>query len=87
MAYSQRERGPIRIADDSILNNHERIKNYFAKAYVYPTEGTNRYFSARQYNNAGEQREVLNRMGGFGKETVIICIEPPNKMISHSPII
>ncbi|MEX5486354.1 hypothetical protein IC611_14155 [Proteus mirabilis] len=26
LAYSQRERGPIRIADDSILNNHERIK-------------------------------------------------------------
>lgn len=67
LAYSQRERGPIRIADDSILNNHERIKNYFAKAYVYPTEEQTVIFSARQYNNAGEQREVLNRMGGYGK--------------------
>ncbi len=67
LAYSQRERGPIRIADDSILNNHERIKNYFAKAYVYPTEEQTVIFSARQYNNAGEQREVLARMGGYGQ--------------------
>lgn len=67
LAYSQRERGPIHLADNSILNNHERVKNYFAKAYIYPTEEQTLIFSARRYNNAGEQREILARMGGYGK--------------------
>lgn len=67
LAYSQRERGPIHLADNSILNNHERVKNYFAKAYIYPTEEQTLIFSARRYNNAGEQREVLARMGGYRK--------------------
>lgn len=67
LAYSQRERGPIRLADNSVLNNQESVKNYFAKAYIYPTEEQTVIFSARRYNNAGEQREVLARMGGYGR--------------------
>lgn len=68
LAYSQRERGPIHLADNSTLNNQEQIKNYFTKVYAYPTETQTLILSARQYNNSGDQRQVLHRMGGYGKK-------------------
>ncbi|MCK9782623.1 TonB-dependent receptor plug domain-containing protein, partial [Proteus columbae] len=66
-AYSQRQRGPIRLANGDKLENHEHVNNFFAKAYLYPTENQTLIFSARHYENKGTQREVLHRMGGFGK--------------------
>ncbi|MCO7050321.1 TonB-dependent receptor [Proteus terrae] len=66
-AYSQRQRGPIHLANGKKLENHEHINNFFAKAYLYPTENQTLIFSARHYENKGTQREVLHRMGGFGK--------------------
>lgn len=66
-AYNQRQRGPIRLANGDKLENHEHIKNFFAKTYFYPTENQTLILSARHYDNSGEQREVLHRMGGFGK--------------------
>ncbi|MEQ4923591.1 TonB-dependent receptor domain-containing protein [Proteus hauseri] len=67
IAYSQHQRGPIRLADGEIMDNHEYVKNYFAKAHLYPTESQTFILSARHYDNRGEQREVLHRMGGYGK--------------------
>ncbi|WP_311747971.1 TonB-dependent receptor domain-containing protein [Proteus penneri] len=67
LAYTQRQRGPIRLANGEKMENNEHIKNFFAKAYLYPTENQTIIFSARHYDNSGEQREVLHRMGGFGK--------------------
>ncbi|MBI6530348.1 TonB-dependent receptor [Proteus vulgaris] len=66
-AYSQRQRGPIRLANGEKMENHEYVKSFLAKAYIYPTESQTFIFSARHYNNNGRQREVLHRMGGFGK--------------------
>ncbi|WP_369504409.1 TonB-dependent receptor domain-containing protein [Proteus mirabilis] len=68
-AYSQRQRGPLLLANGEKMENHEHIKNFFAKAYVYPTENQTLLFSARHYSNAGKQREVLHRMKGHGKHT------------------
>lgn len=67
IAYSQRQRGPIRLADGETMNNHEHINNYFAKAYFYPTDSQTLIFAARHFDNAGEQRELPHRMGGYGK--------------------
>lgn len=66
-AYSQRQRGPIHLANGDKLENHEHIKNFFAKAYLYPTTAQTLLLSARHYYNDGKQREVLHRMGGYGK--------------------
>lgn len=67
LAYNQRQRGPIILANGEKMENHEHVKNFFAKTYLYPTENQTLIFSARHYNNEGEQREVLHRMGGYGK--------------------
>ncbi|HIE4214883.1 TPA: TonB-dependent receptor domain-containing protein [Proteus mirabilis] len=68
-AYSQRQRGPLLLANGEKMENHEHIKNFFAKAYLYPTENQTLLFSARHYSNAGKQREVLHRMKGHGNDT------------------
>lgn len=67
LSYTQRQRGPILLADGQKMDNNEAINNYFAKIYLYPTNNQTFIFSARHYDNTGEQREVLHRMGGFGK--------------------
>lgn len=67
LSYTQRQRGPILLADGQKMDNNESINNYFAKIYLYPTNNQTFIFSTRHYDNTGEQREVLHRMGGFGK--------------------
>ncbi|OAT21487.1 TonB-dependent receptor domain-containing protein [Proteus myxofaciens] len=67
LAYSQRQRGAIRLADGNDMDNNEHIKNYFIKAYLYPTENQTFIFAGRHYDNEGEQRQVLHRMGGYGR--------------------
>ncbi|QAV24447.1 TonB-dependent receptor domain-containing protein [Proteus hauseri] len=86
IAYSQRQRGPIRLADGEKMANHEHVKNVFAKTYLYPTENQTFIFSARYYDNHGEQREVLHRMGGYGKNDsnqVIRHTQQKNYAITH----
>ncbi|MEZ2685078.1 TonB-dependent receptor domain-containing protein [Proteus vulgaris] len=67
ISYTQRQRGPILLADGQKMDNNESINNYFAKIYLYPTNNQTFIFSARHYDNSGEQREVLYRMSGYGK--------------------